>query len=143
MKASDIMTEGPVCTCGCNASVQEVSDLMKRHNVGAVPILDEQGMLEGIVTDRDLCCRVLAEGRSSQTCISDVMSKSVQYVRPDDSLQEIESMMKQFKIHRVPVVDDQMKPIGFISVSDLLHHCRSPQEEHELTETLETVTTYR
>jgi len=139
MQAQEIMRQQPIWTCDKSATVQEVSSMMKRNNIGAVPVLDEQGYLEGIVTDRDLCCRVLAEGKDCQTPVSQVMSTAVQYVRPDSSLQEVESTMQQFKIRRLPVVNDQLQVVGFISTADLLHRCHSPQEEHELAGVLESI----
>jgi len=57
----------------------------------------------------------------------------------DSSLQEVETMMCQNKVHRLPVVDDENKMIGYISLSDLSHHCFGTSEEHNLMEVLETI----
>ncbi len=132
MNASDIMTRHEVWACGESATAREVAQMMMQHNVGAIPILDDQGRLEGIVTDRDLCCKLIAEERSCDTPIRQIMSEPVQCVHPDTPLYEIESLMRQHRIRRLPVVDDEMHLKGFISVGDLASHCASVEEEHEL-----------
>ena len=141
MKASDVMTERPLCTCREDASVQQVSQMMVEYDIGSIPVLDWQGKLEGMVTDRDLCCRVLAKGMSTETPVKDVMSTSLQYVLPDTELHAVEEIMRENKIRRLPVVQDGLKVIGLISTSDLLHHCHSPAEEQEVAEMLDLIAT--
>ena len=139
MKASDLMITEHVWACAETADVRTVAEMMAEHNVGAIPVLDQEGQLEGIITDRDLCCRVLAKGRSFETPIREVMSKSVESVHPDTDLKEIEAHMRDRKIRRLPVVDNNNKLRGFISFSDLARHCHGIQEEHELMSVLEMI----
>ena len=82
MKASDIMTAHDLWATSDSSDIIEVSRMMAEHNVGAIPVLDEMGRLEGIVTDRDICCRIVAQGKSYETPVRDIMSRSVQTVRP-------------------------------------------------------------
>ena len=139
MQASDIMTPEHLWVCGENAYVQEVSQMMCDHNVGAIVVLDTNGRLEGIVTDRDLCCRVLGQGRSFDTPVREVMSMTMHTVHPDADLSEVESIMRENKIRRLPVVDDDDRLKGFISLVDISHHCASPAQEHDLVDTLEAI----
>ena len=139
MNAGDIMTTHEIWTCAETSDAQTVARMMADHNVGAIPVLDQDGKLEGIVTDRDLCCQVLAEGLDLQTAVCEIMSEPVHFVRADTSLQEIESMMQRFKIHRLPVVDDDMRLIGFISIGDIACHCEGSEEAHKLVCVMEKV----
>ncbi len=139
MNASDIMTAHEIWACSEPANDQEVAEMMVDHDVGAIPVLDQQGRLEGIVTDRDLCCKLIAEGRSFDTPVRELMSEPVQSVHPETSLHEIESLMRQYRIRRLPVVDENQKLQGFISIADMALHCCSTEEEHEFVSVMGTV----
>lgn len=140
MKARDLMTSDHVWACSETADVREVAQMMADHDVGAIPVLDPQGRLEGIVTDRDLCCRILARGMSFETPVRRVMSGDVRTVRPDADLREIEQAMAEHKIRRMPVVDEDNRLQGFIAQADLLRACAEHRrQEHGVVETLETI----
>ena len=66
MHVKDIMTKDPAC-CDKDASVQDAAKLMVGNDCGEIPVVDDQGGLVGVVTDRDICCRVVAEGKSPDT----------------------------------------------------------------------------
>jgi CBS domain-containing protein len=139
MKASEIMTSHDLWVIGESSDVIEVSRMMAEHNVGAIPVLDEMGRLEGIITDRDICCRVVALGKSYETPVRDIMSRSVQSVHPDTDLKEVEAIMRDRKVRRVPVVDEQMRLKGFIALADLARHIDSRKEARTVAEVLEDV----
>ncbi len=139
MKASEIMTAHEVWACAETSDAQQVAKMMVEHDVGSIPVLDSDGRLEGIVTDRDLCCEIIAEGCSITTPISELMSEPVHTVQPDASLEEVESRMRQYRIRRLPVVDDDNRLKGFISIGDLARHCGTTAEEHEFVSVMETV----
>ena len=141
MKAHDLMAAHEVWACAETSDCRQVAEMMAEHNVGSIPVLDTEGRLEGIVTDRDLCCRVIAKGRSFETPIREIMTPSVHTVSPETSLGEIESLMKQYRIRRLPVVDSDNRLQGFISLGDLARHCHGPLKEHHLAEVLESVST--
>lgn len=67
MKAKDIMTADHIWVCGDTTDCRQVAQLMAQHDIGAIPVLDNRGRLEGIITDRDICCRCVAEGRSFES----------------------------------------------------------------------------
>ena len=102
-----------------SASCSEVADLMDRRSVGTVVIVDDERAPLGIITDRDLCCRVVAAGRDpDKTRASDVMSKEVATANRHDSLDFLLAEMKTRGIRRMPVVDEG-KLVGILSLDDL------------------------
>jgi CBS domain-containing protein len=120
MKASEIMTPSPR-TCTPQASVQEVARLMQDADTGVIPIVESEGSqrLVGLVTDRDLAIRVLAQGRGGDARVSEAMSAEVAGVRPDDDLKTVRRLMEERQVRRVPVCDEQGRCLGIISQADL------------------------
>jgi CBS domain-containing protein len=120
MKASEIMTPSPR-TCTAQASVQEVARLMLEADTGVIPIVEAEGSqrLVGLVTDRDLAVRVLAQGRGGDAKVQEAMSSEVAGVRPDDDLKTVRRLMEERQVRRVPVCDDQGRCLGIISQADL------------------------
>jgi CBS domain-containing protein len=120
MKASEIMTPSPR-TCTVQASVQEVARLMQEADTGVIPIVEAEGSqrLVGLVTDRDLAVRVLAQGRGADAKVQEAMSPEVAGVRPDDDLKTVRRVMEERQVRRVPVCDDQGRCLGIISQADL------------------------
>ncbi len=139
MNAQDVMQCHEIWACVETADAQSVAQMMEQHQVGAIPILDSDGRLEGIVTDRDLCCKVIAWGKSLNTPVRQIMSEPVYSILPETSLREAEAIMRDHRIHRLPVVDVDNKLKGFISISDIAHHCANSEEEHELVGVLESI----
>lgn len=137
------MISHEVWACAETADARSVAKLMADHDIGSIPVLDPNGRLEGIVTDRDLCIKVIAQGYSFETPIREFMSSPAHFVHPEATVQEIESLMRRYKVRRLPVVDDKQRLQGFISLSDLARHCESYEDEHDLVEVIETVSTPR
>ena len=117
MKARDIMTASPCC-CSPTDSVQDVARTMRDHDCGAVPIVDK-GRLVGIVTDRDLTIRALATGVDPESRVVDVISREPSTVAADSDLSEVERIMSDQQVRRVPVVDADKHCIGIVSQADL------------------------
>ena len=139
MKASDLMTSTQIWSCRENTSAREAAKMMGEHDVGAIPILDQQGRLEGIVTDRDLCLRILGTGQSPETPVRTVMSRDVHCVQADADLEDIVSIMRKYKVRRVPVVNRENRLQGFLSQADLLRALHGSPQERELVEVLEVI----
>ncbi|KKK87888.1 hypothetical protein LCGC14_2748710 [marine sediment metagenome] len=93
MNASELMTTDQVWVCGDDADAQEVARLMCDHDIGAMPVLDSSGRLEGMVTDRDLTCRLIAPGLSYGTPVREIMSLAPFSVHRDADVQEIEAII--------------------------------------------------
>lgn len=119
-KARDIMTSNPqVVTPG--ESIQRAAQIMRDADVGIVPVVDDQASmrLTGLVTDRDIAIRIVAEGRNTgDVCARDVMSSSPRSVSPDDDLDRVMELMKREKVRRVPVVEGD-RLVGIIAQADV------------------------
>ena len=113
----DVMTGNPT-TCEPSATLVDAAKVMAREDVGPVPIV-ENGRLVGIVTDRDIIVRAVAEGRDvTNTTVTDVASKDLVTVTPDDDLDRALQLMGQRQVRRIPVVEgDQV--VGIVSQADV------------------------
>jgi CBS domain-containing protein len=117
MKVRDIMTKS-VATISPEATIKDAAQMMQRHNVGSIPVVDTNGLV-GIVTDRDIVVRNIASGQDpSSTPIKNVMTSQVTTVTPDEDVNKITQMMSSRQIRRVPVVENQ-KLVGMVSLGDL------------------------
>ena len=139
MKAKDIMTASP-CTCSPNDSVQDVARTMRDHDCGAVPIIDN-GRLVGIVTDRDLTVRALASGLDGESSIADVVTREPSSCSVDAELSEVERVMSDQQVRRVPIVDADKRVVGIVSQADLARALVDGRDisEHEVALVMERV----
>jgi CBS domain-containing protein len=117
--ARDVMTPDPAC-CSPNTTLDEVAKLMAQADCGEIPVIDPTDRIVGVVTDRDIVCRVVAEGKNpmaytAETC----MTGPVVTVRADAPLAEVVATMERNQIRRVPVVDDRDSCVGIISQADV------------------------
>lgn len=126
MKAQDIMTESPAC-CTPDDSVQEAARLMQEHDCGCLPVVEDQESRRviGVVTDRDLACRCLAEGKGADTKVAEVMSTDPSCCAPDTDVEEVERIMAERQVRRVPVVDAQGCCVGMVAQADLARQERA------------------
>ena len=113
----DVMTPKPVALPG-TASVHEAACAMRDQDIGDVIVI-EHNQVCGIVTDRDIALRIVAEGRdSAATTLADVCSHSLLTVTPTDSVEEAVRLMRTHAIRRLPVVEDG-RAVGIVSLGDL------------------------
>ncbi len=113
----EIMTDDVSC-CYAGDTIFDAASKMKELNVGAIPIVDDQKTLLGMVTDRDLVIRGYANKKSETTNIKEVMSEHLHSVSPDATLQEASKLMADKQIRRLPVVE-KGKLTGIVSLGDL------------------------
>lgn len=118
MNISEIMTSEPAC-CKKDASLRDAARLMVENDCGEIPVVDDDGGLVGVVTDRDVCCRAVADGKSADTRVEEIMTRSVITVTPDIELEDCLATMEQNQIRRVPVIDDDGKCCGMVSQADI------------------------
>lgn len=119
MKVRDIMTSEELATATLDTTLEEIASMMKTENVGAIPILDEEDNLAGIITDRDIVVRAIAEGQDPTSCTAEeILSEELHTIEPDAGLEEAADLMARHKIRRLPVVEDSMI-IGMISLGDI------------------------
>ena len=124
MKVSDVMTPDPVC-CLPTDTAEKAAKILRDHNVGCVPVvLDQKSrQLIGIITDRDLCCTVVASGLEPKaTPIKRFVTTNPLTCRIDDSLDVCLNLMQVYQLRRIPVIDDEERCIGIISQADLVRH---------------------
>lgn len=115
----EVMT-GPVHACAEKDSVSDCADVMRRYNVGLVPIVDEKERLVGVITDRDLVTRAMARGKSGATPLREVMtSEHLVTCLVDDELTIAEEQMAKHGTSRVVITDSKERPRGIIALSDI------------------------
>ena len=127
-KCSDVMTADVSC-CTPSDTVHIAARSMKAKNVGAMPVIDshEKKQIVGIVTDRDLALKVVAEGLDSRkTTIDSVMSRKVVVCRISDDWQVALDAMARHRLRRIPVVDDQGRIAGIIAQADVATRIEQP-----------------
>ena len=117
--AADIMTPDPAC-CPPDAPLGAVARLMVQHNCGEVPVVDTDGQLIGVLTDRDIVCRVLAAGKNPlEHTAQDCMTQPAITVHPDTTITDVVTTMEVHQIRRVPVVDEHERFVGIVAQADL------------------------
>ncbi|MEP6786906.1 MAG: CBS domain-containing protein [Acidobacteriota bacterium] len=134
LRCREIMTKN-VRTATRDMSVSDVAALMRDGDMGAVPVVDG-GKLVGIVTDRDIVVRVVAEGKDSATPINEAMTSELFTVTPDEFVFEAIRLMGDKQIRRVPVIDKNGDLVGIIAIADV---ALETEDEREIAETLEEI----
>lgn len=128
MIARDIMDSKFLVTAKPSETVADAARKMREYNVGSVLIVDEQGKLLGIFTERDLV-KVVASNKPLSTKLEEVMTKGdLVTASPDDPLPLIAHKMVEHNVRHIPVVDDQGRVVGIISIRKLLKYILSSHE---------------
>ena len=118
-RVRDIMTADPACVRESDGIV-EAARIMKREDAGVVPIVDGDRKLVGIITDRDIVVRLVADGRNPLDCkVNEAMTKHTQSVREDASVDDVLGIMHSANVRRVPVCDPNGRIVGIVSMGDL------------------------
>ncbi|MGI9189654.1 MAG: CBS domain-containing protein [Longimicrobiaceae bacterium] len=142
VRAAEIMTRDPE-TVTPDAMVADVARKMRQLNVGIIPVVDgdDTTQLRGVVTDRDLAVRVLAEGGDGTVKVSECMSEEVATVDRFDTVHDIFNVMKRERVRRVPVTDGQGRLVGIVAQADLAVNYAGLdlQRETEVEEVLERI----
>lgn len=121
MKVREAMSSNPIC-CVPTDTAEHVAKAMREHNVGSIPVVvDHQSRkLVGMITDRDLCCAVVAGGLDPRrTTIEKFVTPSPVACRDGENLDSCERAMQDHKVRRIPVVDGQGTCIGIVAQADL------------------------
>ena len=118
MKLKELMKSDAQCISP-DQPAQAAARMMREGNIGFLPVCDDDGKVLGTITDRDIALRVVADGKSPSTKVSQVMSKEVVAGKPDDELSAGEQQMGSAKKSRLMVTDDGGKLLGVISLSDI------------------------
>jgi CBS domain-containing protein len=120
----DVMATNPV-TASSQIPVERAAEMMREHDVGCLPVVDD-GVLTGILTDRDIVVRGLANGRyPSTTPTGDICSRELHTVTPDDTTKTAAQLMRRHSLRRLPVVEaadpdeGKVELKGMVSIGDL------------------------
>jgi CBS domain-containing protein len=117
--AKDVMTPNPQC-CTVDTPLNEVAKLMVECDCGEIPVVDSANCLTGVITDRDIVCRVVAKGKdASSMTAADIMTQPVVSVKGDTALAEVLNLMEDKQIRRVPVTDQAGCVCGIIAQADV------------------------
>ena len=141
-KCNEVMTQNPVC-CLPNDLAVKVAQLMKRENVGAIPVIDNEQTrkLIGIVTDRDLTLKVVADGLDGKsTKVAAVMTRQVVTCLADDDLQKALDAMAEHQLRRIPVVDNDHQIVGIIAQADIATRVNQPEKTAEMVKEISQAT---
>lgn len=134
MRCSEIMTRD-VQTASRETSLRDAALMMRDGDMGSIPVVDG-GKLVGIVTDRDMVVRVLAEGKGADTSVSEAMTSDLVTVKPDDYVFEAIRLMGEWQVRRIPVVGDNGELAGIIAIADV---ALETEDEREIAETMEEI----
>jgi CBS domain-containing protein len=121
MKVNDVMTADPNC-CTPDTGLQEVAKLMVDCDCGCIPVVDTEKskMPIGMITDRDITCRVVAQGKNPLDLTArDAMTSTVLSVNPETSLQDCLNLMEESQVRRVAVVDKDGRICGIVAQADV------------------------
>jgi|SRR3954471_11845405 CBS domain-containing protein len=118
----ELMTKDPR-TVQPTASIVDAARLMRDEDTGIVPIAEGDGRLVGVVTDRDIAIRVIAEGKDpTSTKVTELTSQNVVTIDPQQDLDEALRLMAQHQVRRLPVVEEDGKLCGILAQADVARH---------------------
>lgn len=138
MKCKEIMSKS-IKTCDYNCNVKEAAQIMKKYDTGAVPVVDAMKKPLGVITDRDITIHAVAEGTHPENVkVLNLMTKHIVSVHEDDLIDVAAKKMKENKVRRILVVDDEDRLKGIISLADFALHS---EEKTEACKILEKVST--
>jgi CBS domain-containing protein len=121
MQVRDVMTKDVACI-EPQTTIAEAAKLMRSRDVGALPVAKKDGLI-GIVTDRDICCRAIAQNLDPETAtVEEIMSKNVTTCFEDQDLVEAAHVMEQKQIRRLPVLNRKSRLVGIMTVGDVSQH---------------------
>jgi len=122
MIVRDLMSENVHC-CSPSDSLTRAAEIMWNGDCGAIPVVDEESHVVGIVTDRDVCMHALMSGQPLHDCrVADAMSADVCACGASDSVEAAQALMRRRRVRRLPVVDRDRHLIGILSINDLALH---------------------
>jgi CBS domain-containing protein len=136
MKAQDIMSKNPR-TVTASANVRDAARIMKDEGVGVVPVVDSGngGRLVGLLTDRDIAIRCVAEGKNPDDCaVQELMSANPKTVRAEQSLDAVMDVMGREQVRRIPVVDERGSVVGIVAQADIVREANNDKKAERTVE---------
>lgn len=136
MKAREIMTKDPKSVTP-DTPLTDAARIMKSEDVGVVPVVDASSSkrLVGILTDRDIAIRCVAEAKNAIHCrVSEIMSTAPRTARADDSVETIMELMSREQLRRIPIVDEKGALVGIVSQADVVLEVRDHKKAEKTVE---------
>lgn len=119
MKVSEVMSSG-VQFINKSKSVHEAAKVMKDKCIGAIPV-EENDKLVGMITDRDIAIKLVAQNKSPSTCtVSECMNEGIKWCYEDEDIKEVTKQMSDFNIRRMPVMSREKKLVGIVTLGDII-----------------------
>lgn len=138
MKVQEVMTREPSCVTP-ETPVREAARIMKSEDVGVVPVVKGEGSKElvGVITDRDIAIRVVADGQNVDVAVREVMSADrLATVNPDADIDDVMDRMASEQVRRIPIVDERGELVGIVSQADVV---RKAKDEGKAEDTVERI----
>jgi len=130
MKVSDVMTRD-VQTVRPDSTAQEAANFMLREDAGSMPVSDGDRLI-GMITDRDIAVRGVAKGHGPDTPVRELMTDEIVCAREDDDVEEVASKMSSAQVRRMPVIDENERLCGIVSLGDLAREADSDSADQAL-----------
>jgi len=121
MKVKEIMSKDPAC-CTRESSLQDVAILMSEHDCGEIPVVDNMQSKRpvGVVTDRDITIRHVAEGHTTDCPVREAMTDNVSTCKAGENVETVMNLMAEEQVRRIPIVDERGDLIGIVSQADIV-----------------------
>ena len=128
MHTQDIMSRPPI-TCGPEDRLDQAARLMWEHDCGTVMVTEPRGQLVGIITDRDICIAAYTQGKApSEIRVAEAMANQVHSCRCTDLVEQALVLMARAQVRRLPVVTADNRPIGLLSLNNLIRYCAASDD---------------
>jgi CBS domain-containing protein len=129
LRARDLIRDEPPITAKPDETLQEAARKLAQYNVGSLPVVDGEGRIVGIVTERDIVRLIASHGpQALQKKLEEVMTRSLVTASPDEPIPQLAQKMIQHGILHIPVVDSQRKVLGVVSIRRILRHILAENE---------------
>ena len=128
-KVQDIMTRDPR-SVSPDTTVREAAQLMRSEDVGIIPVVEQDRRLVGVITDRDIAIRCIADGKDGTCRVSDAMSADrLATCRPDEDVDEVMNVMSREQVRRIPIVDERGSLVGIVAQADIVRKANDRKAE--------------
>ena len=139
MQVKELMSQ-PAVSAPAASTLDQVARLMWEFDCGVIPVVNDEGRLAGVITDRDVCMAAYTQGRALAAIpVSTAMARSVASVHADDLVESAEALMRESQVRRLPVLDAEDRLVGVVSMNDLARlasRARRSAVDRELVRTL-------
>jgi CBS domain-containing protein len=119
MQIRELMSQ-PIISCPLDGTLDQAARLMWEFDCGIVAVVNDEGRIAGVVTDRDICMAAYTQGRAiGAISVDTAMARQVIAVHQNDRIEHAEALMRDHQVRRLPVLDDEARPVGMVAMNDL------------------------